>query len=159
MRLQVYQKSNLLPSWTQLVLTSFCPVLQPCHSSKGCDLLPSFLLWSGCERQEQEEGTHTHERFLSTHYAYMGEVASVMSPAIFEMVTFSSEAQSVSTGSPNRGKVQHNCATVQSELFQSSHWVGLRMTCLNLESLFWGATEGGARREVGPFLFLLYREN
>ena len=26
------------------------------------------------------------------------------------------------------------------------------MTCLNLESLFWGATEGGARREVGPFL-------
>lgn len=30
------------------------------------------------------------------------------------------------------------------------------MTCLNLESLFWGATEGGARREVGPFLSFFY---
>ena len=54
------------------------------------------------------------------------------------MVKFSTEAQSVSIGSPNRGKVQHNCASVQSELFSSSHWVGPRMTCLNLGECFGG---------------------
>ena len=32
MRLKVYWKSNLLPSWTQLVLTSFCHVSWLCHS-------------------------------------------------------------------------------------------------------------------------------
>ena len=42
MRLKVYWKSNLLPSWTWLALTSFCRVLCPCHSFRGC-ALPSSL--------------------------------------------------------------------------------------------------------------------
>ena len=41
-RLKVSWKSNLSPSWTQLVLISLCHVLWPCHSFKHCALL-SFL--------------------------------------------------------------------------------------------------------------------
>ena len=43
MRLKVYWKFNLPPSWTQLVLTSLCHVLWPYHSFKCCALLPSLL--------------------------------------------------------------------------------------------------------------------
>ena len=43
MRLKVYWRSNLLPSWTQLVLVSFHHVLRLCHSFKGCALPPSLL--------------------------------------------------------------------------------------------------------------------
>ena len=43
MRLKVYWKLNLPPSWTQLVLTSLCHVLWPYHSFKCCALLPSLL--------------------------------------------------------------------------------------------------------------------
>ena len=40
-RFKVHQKSNLLPSWTWLVLTSFHHAL--CHSFKACVLPPSLL--------------------------------------------------------------------------------------------------------------------
>ena len=43
MRLKVYWKSNLPPSWTQLVLTSFRHVPWLYHSFKGCALPPSLL--------------------------------------------------------------------------------------------------------------------
>ena len=43
MRLKVHWKSKLLPSWTWLVLTSFCHVLWLHHSFKGCALPPSLL--------------------------------------------------------------------------------------------------------------------
>ena len=42
MRLRVHRKLTLLPSWIQLVLTSLCHVLRPCHSFKDC-ALPSSL--------------------------------------------------------------------------------------------------------------------
>ena len=42
-RLKVYWKSNLLPSWTQFVLTSFHHVVWLCHSFKSCALPPSLL--------------------------------------------------------------------------------------------------------------------
>ena len=38
LRLKLCWKSNLLVSWTQLVLISFCHVLWLCHSFKWCDL-------------------------------------------------------------------------------------------------------------------------
>ena len=76
------------------------------------------------------------------------------------MVKFSTGAQSVSIGSPNGGKVQHNCASVQSELFSSSHWVGPRMTCLNLGESILGGHRGWGKKVSGTFsAFLLYREN
>ena len=44
MRLKVYWKSNLPPSWIQLILTSFCHVLWLCNSFKccACPLLSCF---------------------------------------------------------------------------------------------------------------------
>ena len=43
MMLKVYWKSNLLPSWTQSVLASFCPIFNDClQSFKGCALPPSL---------------------------------------------------------------------------------------------------------------------
>ena len=76
------------------------------------------------------------------------------------MMKLSTEAQSVSIGSPNGGKVLHNCASVQSELFSSSHWVGPRMTCLNLGESALGGQGGWGKKGSGTFsVFLLYREN
>ena len=46
MRLKVYWESNLLSSWTQLVLSSFCHVLWLYHSFIGCALPPSLLFHS-----------------------------------------------------------------------------------------------------------------
>ena len=43
MRLKVYWRSNLPPSWTQIVLTSLCHVLWLYVSFKICALLPSLL--------------------------------------------------------------------------------------------------------------------
>ena len=42
MKLKVHWKSNTPPSWTQLVLTSFCHIICLCHSFKGCVLPPSL---------------------------------------------------------------------------------------------------------------------
>ena len=49
MRLKVHRKQDYLPSWTQLVLTSFCLVLWLYHSFKGCAPPPSLLFHYGYE--------------------------------------------------------------------------------------------------------------
>ena len=43
MKPKVHWESNLPPSWTWLVLNSFCHVLWLYHSFKGCTLPPSLL--------------------------------------------------------------------------------------------------------------------
>ena len=56
MSLKVYWKSTCLPSWTYLVLTSFCHVLWLCHSFKGCTLPPSLLFqFGGCTMHSRGE--------------------------------------------------------------------------------------------------------
>ena len=53
-RLKVHWKSDILPSWTQSVLTSFCHVLWLCHSLKGCALPPSLLFQDEKSRGQKE---------------------------------------------------------------------------------------------------------
>ena len=95
---------------------------------------------------------HTHTGKISVHTLHLHGWSCIYHVTCnLEMVKFSTGAQSVSIGSPNGGKVQHNCASVQSELFSSSHWVGPRMTCLNLGESVSGPTEGGKEGKWGLF--------
>lgn len=66
MRLSVYclQKLNLLPSWTQLVLTSLCHILWFCRSFKHCALPPS-LLFHNCGSPANEKGLSFFEAEIS----------------------------------------------------------------------------------------------
>ena len=87
-------EASCLPSWTKLVLTSLCSVLNGCHSFRACALSLSCL--RGSVTHQHHPGTHHHPLLHGSSAPMLLPLQPVLH-AVSSSVQFSSVAQSCPT--------------------------------------------------------------